>query len=50
MNAPSSAESTATLLSLLRRATIPRASAWVARYLPMLRRWAHGRLPQFARI
>jgi RNA polymerase sigma-70 factor (ECF subfamily) len=49
MNAPASAESTATLLSLLRQGDDSARERLVARYLPMLRRWAHGRLPQFAR-
>jgi RNA polymerase sigma factor (sigma-70 family) len=49
MNAPSAAESTATLLSLLRQGDDSARERLLARYLPMLRRWAHGRLPQFAR-
>ena len=43
------AESTATLLSLLRQGDDSARDRLVARYLPMLRRWAHGRLPARAR-
>ena len=42
-------ESTATLLSLLRDGDGAARERLMARYLPMLRRWAHGRLPSFAR-
>jgi RNA polymerase sigma factor (sigma-70 family) len=49
MTEPHSAESTATLLSLLRQGDDAARERLMARYLPMLRRWAHGRLPQFAR-
>lgn len=49
MSEPRTQESTATLLSLLRKGDDAARERLVARYLPMLRRWAHGRLPQFAR-
>jgi RNA polymerase sigma factor (sigma-70 family) len=49
MNAIHPAESTATLLSLLRQGDESARERLVARYLPMLRRWAHGRLPHYAR-
>jgi RNA polymerase sigma-70 factor (ECF subfamily) len=42
-------ESTATLLSLLRDGDEGARSRLLARYLPILRRWAHGRLPAVAR-
>lgn len=42
-------ESTATLLSLLRQGDESARERLMARYLPMLRRWAHGRLPTRAR-
>ena len=42
-------ESTATLLSLLRDGDGSARDRLVARYLPLLRRWAHGRLPGYAR-
>lgn len=42
-------ESTATLLSLLRQGDESARDRLMARYLPMLRRWAHGRLPIRAR-
>ncbi|MEO6688504.1 MAG: RNA polymerase sigma factor [Dokdonella sp.] len=45
----SQSESTATLLSLLRQGDDSARERLVARYLPMLRRWAHGRLPTHAR-
>lgn len=48
VNVPA-AESTATLLSLLRQGDDSARERLVARYLPMLRRWAHGRLPMRAR-
>jgi RNA polymerase sigma-70 factor (ECF subfamily) len=43
------AESTATLLSLVRDGDRAARERLVARYLPLLRRWARGRLPQHAR-
>ena len=49
MTAPDPSESTATLLSLLRQGDESARERLMARYLPMLRRWAHGRLPQYAR-
>lgn len=49
MTLPNAAESTATLLSLLREGDESARERLMARYLPMLRRWAHGRLPAFAR-
>jgi RNA polymerase sigma-70 factor (ECF subfamily) len=49
MNAPAAPESTATLLSLLREGDDSARERLMARYLPMLRRWAHGRLPARAR-
>lgn len=42
-------ESTATLLSLMRQGDDSARERLMARYLPMLRRWAHGRLPARAR-
>lgn len=42
-------ESTATLLSLLRQGDGSARERLMARYLPILRRWAHGRLPTQAR-
>jgi RNA polymerase sigma factor (sigma-70 family) len=42
-------ESTATLLSLVRDGDTMARERLVARYLPMLRRFAHGRLPARAR-
>jgi RNA polymerase sigma factor (sigma-70 family) len=42
-------ESTATLLSLLRQGDDSARERLLARYLPLLRRWAHGRLPNRAR-
>lgn len=42
-------ESTATLLSLLRQGDGSARERLMARYLPLLRRWAHGRLPSGAR-
>lgn len=49
MTATESAESTATLLSLLRDGDASARDRLMAKYLPMLRRWAHGRLPAYAR-
>ena len=49
MNASAPSESTATLLSLLRQGDASARERLMARYLPMLRRWAHGRLPARAR-
>jgi RNA polymerase sigma-70 factor (ECF subfamily) len=42
-------ESTATLLSSLRDGDESARARLLARYLPVLRRWAHGRLPARAR-
>jgi RNA polymerase sigma-70 factor (ECF subfamily) len=39
-------ETTATLLRLVRAGDADAKGRIVARYLPVLRRWAHGRLPQ----
>lgn len=49
MSATDRPESTATLLSLFRNGDASARERLLARYLPMLRRWAHGRLPAFAR-
>lgn len=49
MAEPVANESTATLLSLLRQGDSTARERLVARYLPLLRRWAHGRLPAWAR-
>jgi RNA polymerase sigma factor (sigma-70 family) len=49
MNDSDRAESTATLLSLLRQGDDSARERLLARYLPLLRRWAHGRLPTRAR-
>ena len=49
MSALLSTESTATLLSLLRQGDQAARERLMARYLPLLRRWAHGRLPSVAR-
>ena len=46
---PDPAESTATLLSRVRAGDTAAREHLVALYLPMLRRWARGRLPQHAR-
>lgn len=42
-------ESTADLLARARDGEHAAREQLVARYLPLLRRWAHGRLPQYAR-
>ena len=42
-------ESTATLLALVRGGDFEARERLIARYLPMLQRWAHGRLPHYAR-
>jgi RNA polymerase sigma factor (sigma-70 family) len=42
-------ESTAHLLARVRRGDIAATNGLVKRYLPVLRRWAHGRLPMQAR-
>lgn len=42
-------ESTATLLQYVRSGDLPARERLVARYLPMLRSWARGRLPHSAR-
>jgi RNA polymerase sigma factor (sigma-70 family) len=49
MSQPTPTESTATLLSLLRQGDASARERLLARYLPLLRRWAHGRLPSGAR-
>jgi RNA polymerase sigma-70 factor (ECF subfamily) len=49
MNLPAPTESTATLLSLMRQGDESARERLLARYLPLLRRWAHGRLPAIAR-
>jgi RNA polymerase sigma-70 factor (ECF subfamily) len=46
---PGSLESTAALLSLARGGDAAARERLAARYLPILRRWAHGRLPGRAR-
>jgi RNA polymerase sigma factor (sigma-70 family) len=46
---PSSLESTATLLALARAGEGPARERLFARFLPVLRRWAHHRLPPGAR-
>lgn len=45
----SSADSTQQLLHRIRAGDAAARERLLARYLPMLRRWAHGRLPQHAR-
>lgn len=45
----SEVESTAILLERVRGGDIAARNDLVARYLPMLRRWSHGRLPRAAR-
>lgn len=47
--APASLEATAELLQRVRSGDAPARERLVARYLPILRRWAHGRLPGYAR-
>jgi RNA polymerase sigma-70 factor (ECF subfamily) len=42
-------ESTATLLAKVRNGDAMARDQLVATYLPMLKRWAHGRLPTYAR-
>jgi RNA polymerase sigma factor (sigma-70 family) len=42
-------ETTVDLLSRLRGGDAQARECLIARYLPVLRRWAHGRLPQYAR-
>jgi RNA polymerase sigma factor (sigma-70 family) len=42
-------ESTASLLLLLKQGDISARDRLIARYLPLLRRWTHGRLPALAR-
>lgn len=42
-------EATAELLQRVRAGDAPARERLVARYLPILRRWAHGRLPGYAR-
>jgi RNA polymerase sigma factor (sigma-70 family) len=42
-------ETTADLLARLRRGDSVAREHLLKRYLPILRRWAHGRLPQYAR-
>jgi len=42
-------EATAELLERVRSGDAPARERLVARYLPILRRWAHGRLPGYAR-
>ncbi len=49
MPAPQIAESTATLLGLLRQGDDAARVRLLERFLPLLRRWAHGRLPNSAR-
>ena len=46
---PSSAESTAVLLQKIREGDESARERLLQRYLPVLRRWAHGRLPARAR-
>lgn len=49
MTAPQDPESTATLLLRVREGDRDASARIVARYLPILRNWAHGRLPQARR-
>jgi RNA polymerase sigma-70 factor (ECF subfamily) len=42
-------ESTASLLARMRQGDPQARELLLRRYLPILRRWAHGRLPRFAR-
>jgi len=44
-----SADSTQQLLHRIRAGDVAARERLLARYLPMLRRWAHGRLPAYAR-
>ena len=44
-----SVESTSVLLARVRDGDVEARESLVGRYLPMLRRWAHGRLPGYAR-
>src|SRR5262245_8401426 len=44
-----SLQSTAELLALIRQGHEPAREALLRRYLPVLRQWAHGRLPADAR-
>lgn len=46
---PAPLENTITLLELIRAGDEPARDRLLARYLPILRRWAHGRLPLQAR-
>lgn len=46
---PTDAESTARLLVQVREGNAQASERLVARYLPALQRWAHGRLPSYAR-
>jgi RNA polymerase sigma-70 factor (ECF subfamily) len=46
---PAALESTATLLELARAGDEAARDRLLARYLPLLRRWARGRLPGYAR-
>lgn len=46
---PSALESTALLLERVREGDGPARERLVARFLPLLRRWASGRLPAYAR-
>lgn len=49
MEPDAAAESTATLLALMRNGDDTARDRLLARFLPLLRRWAHGRLPGAAR-
>src|ERR1041385_3468728 len=49
MAAPSPLESTADLLQRLRAGDEPARDVLVARFLPILQAWAHGRIPFVAR-
>jgi RNA polymerase sigma-70 factor (ECF subfamily) len=49
VQAPQELESTSLLLERLRRGESVARDLLLARYLPVLRRWAHGRLPPHAR-
>src|SRR6476660_6142279 len=42
-------ESTTTLLNRVREGDEAARERLLARYLPLLKRWAHGRLPRYAR-
>lgn len=49
MNQPGELESTTRLIARMRTGDHTARDRLIARYLPMLRRWAHGRLPSYGR-